>query len=326
MNFKDVYKSANNRIPANKEILNALLENNNKKSWYGYFPRVAASLAVVVIIFAVAFLNSPTSNDVQNNKIVLKKESATSANDNIRKGVTTSKTTVEENVAPKTNEISESPGTAEVVRENDNVSVPITRETQPVYDEQIEETPIAGNNSDSEHTDDLIPPSQPYFDGSIKSGGGGGSSGGASYRMAMDKSEKTAELLSCENYFEYIGLSIKKDDTLLSKNISLSFPDSYSVTKDEHTGETIDDSVIFTFSSQLYPEVAATMMMGKVNPPQIVGDLQIIANHKVYMQESNDVIYAHFIIEDVWFSLASSGLQQHEVVTLLSEFLTNKIS
>ena len=122
-------------------------------------------------------------------------------------------------------------------------------------------------------------------------------------------------------------MSIKNDDSLLSKDVSLFFPDSYMVTKDEYNGDIIDDSVNFTFSSQSYPEIAATLTMGKVNTPQImVGDMQIIANHKVYIKESNDVISARFIIGDVWFSLTSAGLQQHEVVTLLSEFLTNKIS
>ena len=324
MKFKDVYKSANSRISANKEILNTLLENNNEKSWYGYFPRVATSLAVAVILFAVVFLNSPASNDVKPNKIVLKNDTTTQQIGD-KQGTATFKTSEKEDIAAKPKVINEFSEETEIIRENsenDTVSAPVLRETQPIYKEYVEEAPLEESVGDL----DLTPPSQAYSGGVFKSGGGAGS-GGAAYSVSSEETEKNVEFLSYKEYFGYIGLSIKNNDILFSKDVSLFFPDSYIVTKDEYTGDIIDDSVSFTFSSQSYPEIAATLTLGKVNPPQIaVGDLQIIANHKVYIRESNGVVSARFIIGDAWFSFTSAGLQRHEAITLLSEFLTNKIS
>ena len=350
MNFKEIYKNANNGIYADKAKIDAIFAKAEKrKSFISlYYKQISACAAAVLLIFAVSIISLYNNGNNSKNNIVKK----TNAN-----GETTLQ--IADNA----------PGSHSEPINSDSVDVNVTDDNSS----GLEDAPEAQDKNDKvdpDYTEDIkvdkaddasqnVPASieEPQEKSVIESstivprvnvpvvtsqeksssesrssgcaggsgggsGAGGGGGGGSSSASGGGVYTKSVGM-SVKEYYAYLGINISSAFSDLPAGMKLSIPDMIYVQKDS-TGRIVDDVANFTFLDYNNPEkiivVSTTKFSGKKK--RVSGDAELskitINNSPVVLIVSDNNVNANFKVNDVLFDVNSAGISVDEIKAFIA--------
>lgn len=354
MNFKDLYKSANDSIHADKSLIGTIFVKAGKKPNYRY-ASIALAAAAVVLVIALY----PSIATHHEDKIFVT-DSRTKTDANTQKS------------PPEQSELSESkdsalyseqlPGTFaeapdkanEKSKEDEQNPPSKAPETSSEMNETVykEDTDDAAPTEESDYFSDsyvyglrksFLSPKAENDTGSTDSGSrssGGGSGGGSAaggsvgtdssgavFKSAVSESSVNDEnfrYLSPEEYFSYLGTGdVTKAARLPNDMYFLEFTDA-SVTESS-SGEIISDNATICAVSRTddkrFIDISITKLGGEAKtalskyPPVNVGGAAVVITH------DGQYTTAYFEVKNVYFKVLSGNVAQEQLEALIASLV-----
>lgn len=340
LNFKELYKAANDSIAADRELIDKVFKKSDKKIFvfnYKYASLCAAALLLVISIGVFQNLNSePISKD--NSKQIVHNENKGSAKPEVNKMKASDtfekddmkeendKEEQQDDVDPEKEEksqkskmilfrVSEATGntapgavdSVEINDQNDKKQNVYSHSTKKNKTKKISDVPMVAMTTDS---DDASPSNNSTF------------SAGGSAAMA-DMSEKP-EYWSCKEYSDYLGIDINVFFEHLPNNLKINTPESVTVYVDGNDAVTDDYAQFVTgesSNSKGYISVA-TGKISDINKKTGKSENQKVNGYNVnFIYSADGFINAYYKKNDVWVSICAQGVDKDDFVKYVASTL-----
>lgn len=285
MNFKELYKAANDNIHGDRKLIDDIFEKATPKKIikinYMYLSTCAA---LVVVIFALSILPK-----VQNPQGDIKKSTVVKVTEN-----------------EKTKK------TSDDVKSND----------ENVYDATLENLPIADYNITKDSTLKYGENSEDFL---VRPRAGGGNNskafledaekGGikaASVIEEADFSSDTIEniTLTLAQYEEYLGFDLSKLSSSLTPGMQIDYPKEIDMIFDSQSGEYVTDDIILVAYDKENSDKQVIFQMSKIG-----GKIK-----EEYNKNNDSKKIAHFKTDNVWMKISSIGISEEEFMTIVDSF------
>lgn len=347
MNFKEIYKNANNGIHADKAKIDAIFAKAEKrKSFISlYYKQISACAAAVLLIFAVSIISLYNNGNNSKNNIVKKTNANGETTSQIADNAPVSQSepinsdSVDVNVTDdNSSDLEDAP---EAQDKNDKADPDYTEDikvdkaddvpqNEPASIEEPQEKPASESSAIVPRVNVPVAVSQEKSSSESRSsgyaggsgggsgaGGGGGGGGGSSSASGGGVYTKSVGM-SVKEYYAYLGINISSAFSDLPAGLVLSAPDIIYVQKDS-SGNIINDLAAFTFLDYNKPEkiivVSTTKFSGgkrKISKDDIVTKITI-NNSPVVLIVSDNNVNANFKVNDVLFDVNSAGISVDEI-------------
>ncbi len=343
MNFKEIYKNANNGIHADKSKINAIFEKAEKrKSFISlYYKQISACAAAVLLIFTVSFIslynngnnsqnnivkktdvNGKSTSQIANNDLGNEKDPINSDSGDIINSDDNFSGLEDASATQDKNDKTESDYTEDIKLDNDDI---IPQDVSASLDEP-QEKPASETSAVVPRVNVPVVTSQEksYSDsrssdgGSKAVSGAGGGGGGSSSSGSGGGAYVNSVGMSVKEYYNYLGLNISSAFSDLPAGLVLSAHDIIYVQKDS-SGNIINDLASFTFLDYKKPEkiivVSTTKFSGgkrKISKDDIVTKITINNSPVVLIVNVNNV-NAFYKVNDVFIEINAAGFSVDEI-------------
>ncbi len=328
MNFRKIYKDANNKICADKtKIDNIFIVAEKKKTFIEkYYKQISVCAAAVLLVFSVTILtqyknNTPdpknnvfvsdtpalkhNTSDVDNNKTIA--DDSSGSDD---KTFSTSGDNLDDASLVQPDDVpvicEDSPTTESEPEHTDNTAFKISPNPQAIS-EAVKST----ENTDSEDvsSDKIVSPgsnSSHSSAGGAGGGGGGSASGGGSRRIGHE--------LNTQDYYDYLNINIPEMFSVLPNGMS--FVDSGKIPVVlNSSGNLVDDAADFIALSDSDPTKIISVSTSKLhceasNVFNNSADKTLINNHSVVIVKSDSLFKAYYQYKNVWFGVTAANISE----------------
>ncbi len=285
MNFKDLYKAANDNIHGDRKLIDDIFEKATpEKTIKINYMYLSTCAAVVVVICALGILPK-----VQNPQTDIKKSSVVKVAENEK-----SKTTSDDVNLKNDNMYDAS--SENLLTDEYNIS----RESTVKYGESREDflaKPHAGGSNNS----------KAFLEDGEESG-----IETASLREQTDFSLGTREniTLTLAQYEEYLGFDLSKLSSSLTEGLQIEFPKEIDMIFDSQSGEYVTDDIILVAYDKVNPDKQVIFQMSKIG-----GKIK-----EEYNQNNDSKKIAHFKTDNVWMKISSTGISEEDFMTIVDSF------
>ncbi len=325
MNFKDIYKSANDNICADRKIIDKIYEKSKKNNFFDafdlrQFSLCAAALVLIIALSAMTNVYNNSSDSDTRKSVAVKdkqsiplvkdaKDTKTAENNLENEKIKNNDTTVAKTQIKDT----EKPSKAEIAGDSEK-----SREGTAVIPRVISEDAT----DDTHHTGvqtkdakDTAAVARNY------SGGGSGASSGSG------SVEDECIELSIGEYEKYLGIDIDIFEASLPKGMKFDIPSSVSVVaKDnKYVYDDAQFTAIDTNSPQKTISVSVTRLGGdaKTVLETASSGKTLINNHMCVINKDGPFKEAYFKHNGVWVSIFSVNITDLEFESFINSLLNS---
>ncbi len=337
LNFKEIYKNANNNISGDKSKIDAIFEKAEKRKNFisAYSKQLSICAAAIILIFSVGFLSQYRQNtDTNVNNNMVKTDNSTFGDElEIAKGNKTKEddTPAKDTEAAKSsdkteNDVTQEKGDKDYTQTGDDTKGNEENAALPSMDSN-DDTPSSNDFTDSSVAAASEPPvsEAPQHDEKVKvaekstppknttvsssgrgGGGGGGSSAGGAYANVFE--------ITTEEYYNYLNINILDLFSKLPSGMSYAEVNQIYVTKDQR-GRYLADSAVFIILDNADPSkiISITTSKLKCDAETIfnnTSDKVKINNVSAVVLSNSTPMNAYFKYKDVWFGVSASGISK----------------
>jgi len=299
LNFKEIYKSANDSLHADKSIINDMFSEESRKNRFPFGQlTLYATAAVLLLVVGFSYFNITKDNGV---------------------------TVVEKKVEPKVQISTQNTPDSEVTGE----IVAPTKKTPGATDDAVVDfakiQPQEKNETQENHAvtkedvpailaEDNIDVSAEHSGVAVASSGGGGA--------GMNSRIRGTKTLSEEEYKDYIGVDFESMNPVLPEGMSFQIPEIIFGVNNQN-GEITDDSVSFVATDVQKPTKILNVTISKLSSDFQSGEDSAININgtEIFVSGSDGVYSAQFSVAGLFVFVSSFDMSYEELLSFLNSIL-----